>query len=222
MKKCFLILLFCGHAIAPLAQQNDSVRVYTKCRNDISLMYFAKDYNPTKDAFSVKGARVIENKNNEQIAIVPDSAVVVVAIKKKGQQPIYLQMYSKEPPAPVFAARMNGKKYYSFNKTASGPLPASIEITPVSDDIFKDFLPFDASYRIMEWEVSLNRGNRPIKTISLKTEAGVPAVDFNTIRSAAKSGDVIQIEVRKIMRKNAVGEMIPQKLFFPKLEYTLE
>lgn len=202
------------------AQQKDSVKLYLKCRNDLLLSYFYPNYNAAGSVLSVKGGRLIENKDNNFIAIMPDSTVVVLEARRKGKLENSFTMYSVAPPPPVFEATINGKSYSPF-RAASGPAPASIGIDPVSDVSFKEMVPKDANYTVVKWEVSLNRNGKSIRRISV-TENKMPARDLSKIKTVTQSGDVIEIKVITMRRKNALGEMVPQPITFPALLYTIK
>ncbi|HEX8040560.1 MAG TPA: GldM family protein [Chryseosolibacter sp.] len=202
------------------AQQKDSVKLYLKCRNDLLLTYFNPNYNAAGSVLSVKGGRLIENRDNNRIAIMPDSAVVVLDVRRKGKLESSFTMYSVAPPPPEFEATINGKRYWPFS-AASGPLPASIGIDPVSDVSFKEIVPKDANYTIVKWEVSLNRNGKSLRRISV-TENKMPASALSKIKAVAQSGDVIEVKVITMQRKNALGETVPQPITFPALLYTIK
>jgi hypothetical protein len=64
-------------------QEKDSLKVYLRCRNDLAMSSFFSRYVPSENMIKVKGARLIENIGNDRIAIIPDSAVVVIEATNK-------------------------------------------------------------------------------------------------------------------------------------------
>lgn len=223
MRKTSSQFLFLSLVLFPcvlFAQQKDSIKLYLKCRNELLVSYFDKKYEPAGKVLHVKGGRLVENKDNDRVAIVPDSAVVVLEARQNGKLVNSYTMYSKAPPEPIFEAKVSGKTYWPF-RPASGPLPTSIEVAPVADVSFKEMVPNDANYIISEWEVSLNRNGKSIRNFRVRGNK-TPGKDFSNIRAVAQTGDVIQVSIITMRRKNAIGEMVPQPLQYPTLSYTIK
>lgn len=216
---CALLAFILLPGILP-AQQKDSVKLYLKCRNDLLISYFYPNYNATGSVLSVKGGRLIENRDNNFIAIMPDSAVVVLEARRKGKLENSITMYSVAPPPPIFEATINGKRYSPF-RAASGPVPASVGIEPVADISFKEIVPKDANYTVVKWEASLNRNGKTIRRIPV-TENKMQPGDLSKIKAMTQPGDIIEIKVITMQRKNALGEMVPQPITFPALVYTIK
>jgi len=216
-----IILIFVFAQVQLMGQQKDSLQVFFKCRNDISMSQLFNTMISTKNGIGLKGARLIENKNNDQIAIIPDSAVVIVELKKSGQVINRSVLDSRKPPRPIFEVMINGKSYNSLYPTVEGPLPSSISITPVSDESFRMMVPKDAVYKILKWEVSLIRNGQTIGRNESR-QAPMTNSDLAQIRSVARPNDILQIKVLNIMRQNAVGEMINQELTDYTISYKIK
>ena len=92
----------------------------------------------------------------------------------------------------------SGGKLLNERQGIPAPGPRKIEIRAVSDEGFKNFLPKDARYRVAEWEVTLARGSRPIKTKRVSKQE----VSLSDFAALAKSGDRIVIEVKRVERLN--------------------
>jgi len=214
----FLFLFFAHSQL--LAQQKDSLKVYLKCRNDISVSYLFKTSISPENGIGVRGARLIENKDNDRIAIIPDSAVVIIELKKNGQVMAKSVLYSKKPPRPIFEVKISGKSYYSFDSKVTVPLPSGISINPISDEAFKQMVPKDAVYKILKWEVSLIHNGRSIKRLEF-SQADIFAGDLVEIRSVASANDIIQVKILEMKRQNAVGEMIDQELSSNSISFTV-
>jgi hypothetical protein len=85
----------------------------------------------------------------------------------------------------------------------SVPGPRSLEVRAIADESFKSFLPKDARYRVAEWEVSLARGSRALKTKKVYNQE----VSLNDFASLVRSGDRLVIEIKKVERLNFKGDI---------------
>jgi hypothetical protein len=74
----------------------------------------------------------------------------------------------------------------------------AIEIKAVPDESFQQFLPKDARYRVVDADIVLARGSRPIDKAELRDQK----VSLNSFVSKGKPGDRIVIEVKKVQRMN--------------------
>lgn len=177
-------------------------------------------FKPDEHNVKIKGARLaaIDKSNKNNIAIIPDSAVVSVYLQKKNKTISEINLYSVRPPAPIIELNINGKTYFSFS-TLSGPAPTSLEVNLVADEVFRLTTPNDANYRISKWEVALRRSSQTLKLISLTDK--ITPHDLASIQSLAKPGDLIQIKLLSVQRQNAIGEWIDQALTRSSLLYSI-
>jgi len=83
------------------------------------------------------------------------------------------------------------------------PGPSSLDLKGVPDETFASLLPKDARYRIVEFDITLARGSRPIKRETVK---GKQSINLNAYRSQAKAGDRFVIEVKKVLRANYLNK----------------
>jgi len=88
------------------------------------------------------------------------------------------------------------------------PGPRGLEVRAVADESFKTFLPKDARYRVVQWEISLARGSRALKTKRMDSQD----VSLNDFIPLARSGDRLVIEIKRVERLNFKGEIEVVKL----------
>jgi hypothetical protein len=216
-----IVLLTTGFVWNSFGQNKvDSVKLYLKCRNDLSLRYFMERYNPNISTLKITGGRIIENQDNDRIAVMPDSNVVILEIWQKGKVFNTIRMYAKRPPMPRVAAKINGKMHWAFYKKL-GPAPLSVEIFPEAEPNFSSNLVRDSVYQVTEWTATLVRANKEIYKGTFQ-EKRMPQAEANRLRSLARSGDLMKITILSIKRRNALGEMIPDTLEDNVIEYTIQ
>lgn len=212
---CAFILMLFG---APAwSQRTDSTFLYLKCGNELSLTQLAPGYHPAKNSITVKGARLLNNTDNDRVVVIPDSSVVVISLKGVASPAVF---YSKNPPKPIFEVVINQMRFSSFLHEANGQLPISIGVEPLADESFRMMVPKDTRYRISQWEISQRRGNEAVNRIIVNGNT-LPASDLNKIRSTARPGDVLEITVIAMKRQNLADEMINQDLTEKTFAYTI-
>jgi hypothetical protein len=77
-----------------------------------------------------------------------------------------------------------------------------ISVTPVPDKDFKDFLPGDAYYQIVEWKLSVARVRTVVKDKTYKTQF----VNISDVAQELRPNDRMIIEIVKVRRRNFKGE----------------
>jgi len=96
-----------------------------------------------------------------------------------------------EPPRLDIHVTVGGKPVNEWQGIPA-PGPRRVEVIIIPDEGFKTFLPKDARYRVSEWEVTLARGSRPVKTKKVNASKATLS-DFTFL---AQPGDRIVIEVK--------------------------
>jgi hypothetical protein len=212
--------LLLANFIAIAQQKTDSIELYLKCRNDIMLSNFIPKYDPSTASLKIIGGRIIEQKDNNKIAVMPDSNVVIVQIYKKGKLSNTLTMYGRPTPWPFVGVRINGKEY-SSSYSANGEIPRSIETVAEPDGNFRAFLPTDAQYRVTEWIVVLSRNDKELYRQSIR-ESRMPQTELSKLRSLARNRDKLAINIISVKRRNASGQMIPSDFEKKTITYTIQ
>lgn len=188
----------------------------------MSLDYIFSNYAPAESSISLKGGRLIENLDNNRIAIMPDSSVVVIEIRRKDHPITRSLLYAVQPPRPVFEVIVDGKSFYSYQETASGSMPTTgMVLKPVSDASFEEIVPKDAQYSIERWELVVKRSDKVIFKSSVAGST-LSSSEFKRLTSLARINDVLEINLLSMKRRNAVGELIDQEVSYARLHYTIK
>ena len=180
--------------------------LYLNCGNELNIQVPAlgTEYKPS---FKATGANVIPGSGKGLVTVIPQAAEVKLNVYSN-QSLLGTQVFKvRKIPKPEINITSKGKK---INEKQGMPVPGprKLEVRVVPDESFKAFLPKDARYRVAQWEVSLARGSRALKTKRVNSQE----VSLNDFVSLAKPGDRLVIEVKKVERLNFKGEIEPVKL----------
>lgn len=170
--------------------------LYLNAGNELNIQVPAlgADYNPQ---FTAGGATVIPGQGKGLVTIIPTAPEVNLNVYNNGSLLGTLAFKVRTIPRPAIQVT-SGRKPLNEREGVPSPGPRKIEIRAIPDESFKTFLPKDARYRIAQWEVTLARGSRPIKTKKVSGQD----VRLSDFASLAQSGDRIVIEVKKVERLN--------------------
>ena len=175
--------------------------LYLNCGNELNVQVPAlgMEYNPT---FKATGADVVAGGAKGLITLIPKAAEVKLEIYNN-RSLIGTQLFNvRKIPRPDIIITSKGKKINEKQGIPS-PGPRSLEVRVLPDESFKAFLPKDARYRVAQWEVSLARGSRALKTKTVDAQQ----VSLGDFASLARDGDRLVIEVKKVERLNFKGEI---------------
>ena len=177
--------------------------LYLNAGNELNIQVPALGtaYNPQ---FTAEGATVIPGKGRGLVTIIPTKPNVKINVSNSGNLLDTLTFQVRKIPKPEIQVTSAGKPV-DERKGIPCPGPRRLEIKAVPDEGFKTFLPKDARYRVAEWEVTLARGSRPIKTKKINSQE----VSLSDFASLAQAGDRIVIEVKKVERLNFKDEIEP-------------
>ncbi len=175
--------------------------LYLNAGNELNIQVPALgvEYNPK---FTADGATVIPGKGRGLVTIIPNKPEVKIHVSNNGNVLDTLTFKVRTIPRPDIQITVGGKAFDERQGIPS-PGPRKVEIKAVPDEGFKTFLPKDARYRVAQWEVTLARGSRPIKTKKVDT----PEVNLSDFASLAQAGDRIVVEVKKVERLNFKDEV---------------
>jgi len=182
--------------------QSASVQaLYLNCGNELNIQVPAlgAEYNPS---FTAIGANVIAGHGKGLVTVIPKAAEVKLNIYNN-KNILDTQVFKvRKIPKPEIRITSKGK---TLNERQGMPVPGprSLEVRAIADESFRAFLPKDARYRVSEWEVSLARGSRAVKTKRVTSQD----ISLNDFVSLAKSGDRLVIEIKKVERLNFKGEI---------------
>jgi hypothetical protein len=220
MKKALLVSVTLFLFVPAASQPKDSIRLFRKCSNMLFVTYFYPQYKPATSVLAVKGGRILSNIDNDKIEIMPDSNIVILEVRQNKKLIHSVKMYGIKTPEALVFAKINGKSVFTHYKS-KGAVPTSIELIAEPDASFADELPRDSKYRVTEWALVVMRGNRELMR-SIFKESRISQVELNKLRQIIRSGDVVQLEILSVKRKNAAGEMIPEEPAERTIAYTVE
>lgn len=175
--------------------------LYLNCGNELNVQVPAlgSTYNPS---FSATGASAIEGSQKGLVTVVPSAAEVKLNVSSNGNFIGAETFRVRRIPMPSIKA-LSGGKELNLKTGVPVPGPRSLEIKAIADQSFQEFLPKDARYRVSQWEVTLARGSRPVKTERVTAET----INLSGFAALARPGDRIVIEVKQVQRMNFRGNV---------------
>ncbi len=175
--------------------------LYLNCGNELNIQVPAlgAEYNPS---FTAVGAHVISGHGKGLVTVIPKASEVRLNVYSN-ENLLETQVFKvRKIPKPEIRITSKGKTL-NERQGMSVPGPRSLEVRAIADESFKSFLPKDARYRVAEWEVSLARGSRALKTKKVYNQE----VSLNDFASLVRSGDRLVIEIKKVERLNFKGDI---------------
>lgn len=183
--------------------QADAVSaLYRNCANPLRILVPAlgAEYDP---AFTTSGGSGRKGKNKGDYVVYPGAGKKVAITVKSGGATIGTESFKvRSVPKPDIVATVNGKPINEKQGVAA-PGPRSITIKAVAESGFKAALPKEARYKITKWSATLVRGRRPAAAPK-KFSSGKG--DLSSMRSSARAGDRILIEVNDVVRVNSKNQ----------------
>ena len=175
--------------------------LYLNCGNELNVQVPAlgSAYSPS---FSATGASAIEGSQKGLVTVVPTAAEVKLNVSSNGNFIGAETFRVRRIPLPTIKA-LSGGRELNLKSGVSAPGPRSLEIKAIPDQSFAEFLPKDARYRVSQWEVTLARGSRPVKTERVTAEQ----INLSSFAALARPGDRIVIEVKQVQRMNFRGNV---------------
>lgn len=172
--------------------------LYLNCGNElqVDVPALGASYDPS---FSASGGEVIEGASKGKITVVPKAANVDLTVSSGGNKIGVEKFKVKMIPKPTLQV-MNGGKPLDIKN--GGACPRALKAVAVPDPGFKDAVPKDARYKVVEWELTLARGRRAIKQQKVTSDE----VNLTDFASQAKEGDRIVIEIKGVKRLNFKNE----------------
>ncbi|HYG39908.1 MAG TPA: gliding motility protein GldM [Cytophagales bacterium] len=171
--------------------------LYMDCGNELNVQVPAlgASYNPS---FSVNGGSHIPGNKKGFVTVVPTEREVKLSVSSNGNLIETVPFKVKAVPRPEIKA-FNGSKEVNLKmgETASSLRSLRLEAV-VSDESFKQNLPKDARYRVVEWEVSLAKGSRA----KLQRRVNDNSANLSDFAAQAQPGDRLVIEIKKVQRLN--------------------
>lgn len=181
----------------------DIAALYLNCANPLSVSCPAlgAEFAPS---YKASGGSVRKGKKTGDIVVFPTGKQVVLSVSSGGQ-PVGKESFKvKKIPLPTIEVRPNGRKMTAAQeRTGLSAPPRSISVVALPDAGFKSALPSEAKYYVTKWTATLVRGKRPVGgSMTITKTKG----DISRLRSKAKTGDRILVEVKNVIRKNSLGK----------------
>jgi gliding motility-associated protein GldM len=186
-------------AVKPVIQiQSASVQaLYLNCGNELNVQVPALGtaYNPS---FSGKGADFVADRNRRGVVtVIPTGTQEVTLTVSSGGNLIGSQAFKvRGIPKPDILMQVSGKTV--DEKVGLPQPPRTLSLVAEADRSFKEFLPNDARYRVLEWEVMLARGRRQVRAINVSG----PDANIAELAALARPGDRIVASVKRVARLN--------------------
>ena len=175
--------------------------LYRNCGNKLNVKVPALGtaYNPS---ISAEGAQVITSSQRGQVTVVPTAASVKLRVNSNGMYLGEKKFRVRLIPLPTIEVRANGREVDPIQGVPLEML-RNLSVKAIAEKQFKEALPADAIYKVVEWNYILvsgrtGRGNNVIKNREYS--------DISQLRNAARKGDRIVVEVKKVQRKNFRGQ----------------
>ncbi len=177
--------------------------LYLNCGNELNVQVPAlgTNYNP---AFSASGGRAVKGAKKGEVTVIPTAAKVALTVSSNGNRIGTENFTVKRVPKPTLAITNRGKPV-NMKTGMKVPGPRQLSVRAVPDETFASLLPKDARYRIVEWEMIIARGSRPVVRETIKKQD----LSMSKYLSQIKPNDRIVIEVKKVARMNFQGKTEP-------------
>ena len=207
--------------------QSASVQaLYFNCGNEIQVNVPAlgTNYNPT---FSVTGGDIERGGKAGQITIIPKStSKVTINVNNAGNFIGSKSFGVRQIPAPEMVPTLRGGCPKQSNcdvislknaanlilKNGISSTTPRINIDAFSDPSFAEFLPKDSQFRVMEANIIKFRGGSGTRPMPFTGRS----FDLNKIGDI-RSGDMLSIEITKVVRANFKGAIEEFKNYSPKI-----
>ncbi|AZQ64266.1 gliding motility protein GldM [Flammeovirga pectinis] len=156
-------------------------------------------YNPR---FSGTNAKVLSKGKEATIIPKPTAKSVVLTVSSGGNKIGTKTFKTRGVPKPTIAFPGIDLKKGISSKTSK------LRVRPVADEEFKAALPDEANYRVVEWEVTVAFGTKPLAG-PVKITGGKQDFDIGRLLKKAPKGTPgvrVVIDVKKVVRKNSQGQ----------------
>ncbi|MCE7996523.1 MAG: gliding motility protein GldM [Roseivirga sp.] len=181
--------------------------LYLNCANNlkIDVPSLGPAYQPS---FQVTGGKAVPGANKGDVMIAPNQRNIKIGVSSAGIFIDNVDFTARRAPLPTFKLQVNGKDYNASQGLNSAP--ASVTLFLSADAEFKAAYPDDARFFVTKGKIELARGSNAIKVIQIKDRTF--SVNLAEIRSQARKGDRIVVEVEEVTRYNF--ENVPETFTF--------
>jgi gliding motility-associated protein GldM len=204
--------------VKPMLKVGLSVKplLYSNCGN-----YLTVDCPSLGAAFQPQftgstGGVISAGRRQGEILVKPNATSVKLVVKSQGQL-IGEESYRVEAAPKAMIEVWNRSR--PLDTKAGGPMPSSITLKAlcINDEFTRNF-PQDARYSVAEAEIKLI-GPNGVKGPKLTVRSSY--VDLSSLEGLARRGDVLQVTVIKVIRKNYLNELVPASFISSVTNYTI-
>ncbi|WKN41820.1 gliding motility protein GldM [Tunicatimonas pelagia] len=177
--------------------------LYLNCANDlqVNVPALGSTYKPS---FTASGGTAIAGAKTGQVTVIPKAAKVNLSVSSNGFK-IGTESFRVKPiPKPTIEVLGPGNKPVNLKQGEAANRLRSITLKAMADEDFASVLPKEARYRVVDAEIFLARGSRPIGKAKYNASNGTASL--NDIIGKAKAGDRIVVDVKKVQRMNSRNE----------------
>jgi gliding motility-associated protein GldM len=177
--------------------------LYLNCANDlqVNVPALGTSYNPS---FSASGGTAVAGAKTGQVTVIPKAAKVDLTVSSNGYK-IGTESFRVKPiPKPSIEVLGPGNKPVNLKQGEAANRLRSLTVKAVPDEDFASVLPKEARYRVVDAEIILARGSRPVGKAQYNASNGT--ANLNSVISKAKPGDRIVVDVKQVQRMNSRGE----------------
>ena len=177
--------------------------LYLNCANylQVNVSALGSTYKPS---FTASGGTAIAGAKTGQVTVIPKAAKVNLTVSSNGFK-IGTESFRVKPiPKPAIEVLGPGNKPVNLKQGEAANRLRSITVKAVPDEDFASVLPKEARYRVVDAEIILARGSRPVGKAKYNASNGTASL--NSVISKAKPGDRIVVDVKKVQRMNSRGE----------------
>lgn len=190
-----------AYAQAPKDEVHYPPTLYRGCVTKIDLKRLVENYKPG-GLISIKGGKILANKNTNELPVVPDSTKVVLTVVTTNGSKTAVNLDVKHIPQAHFKCIVNGTE---LGRDAHISSLNTISIKPDTDESFLAYAPSDSRFVVKSIEVLIERDTSTVaKKIFTKPE--IQASELADFQKAIKSGDKVMIAISKIYRINYLGK----------------
>ena len=175
--------------------------LYFGCANKLSIQspQLGALWSPN---ITANGADVIQSGQKGKVTVVPTSVNVTLNVSNGGALLGTSPFRVSKVPRPSIEVSVGGTP-----ATSAQGVPVSsarsVRIRAVSDPSFAAFAPEDASFRTKGATISLVRGAKRVKFVTVGADGG----SIGALAAEAQSGDRLIIEIDGVQRRNFRGDI---------------
>ncbi len=176
--------------------------LYRNCANplQINVPALGAEYNP---AFSVSGGDLTKGAKIGSVIVYPAAGgkSVSITVSNAGATIGIENFQTKAIPRPEIQVMTDGRQMNEkMGQDAPGPRNISVKVVP--DNAFASALPTESKYAATQWSATLVRGRKPAMPTANFSSG---SADIGNMRSLAKPGDRIVVEVTGVVRRTSRG-----------------